>query len=263
MLLAGRGVGVLSEADEEEGGLLVDGGEEDGGSLVCGGGEDELLADGEEDGGSLVCAGGEDELLAGGEEDGGSLVCDGGEEDGLLGDSTENGLAALGESDEDGVVVPGGAVVAGAVVAEEPSEDVLVDGGDEVPPGSGKKMAPGRQEKEWQNQRDTYLAIAQYSKRYYPAHYPAHSTEQDRSGDGYVGCGEGGDDEYDERRVGHERPEGEKTRGRKEKRKAKPCTVESYCIRNGLKECGSTESAGRRRESDNSRRAAKRGGQGQ
>jgi hypothetical protein len=83
----------------------------------------------------LLVDGGEDELLAGGEE--GSLVCGGREEDGLLGDSTENGLATLRGSDEDGVVVAVGAVVAG----EEPSGVVLVDGGDEDPPGSGKKMA--------------------------------------------------------------------------------------------------------------------------
>lgn len=111
MLLAGEGVGVESEVGGEEGVLLVDG-REDG-------------------------------LLAGREEGGGSLVCGGEEEDGLLGDSTENGLAAFRGSDEDGVVVAVGAVVAG-----ELSGAVLVDGGDEVPPGSGKKMAPGQLGKE-------------------------------------------------------------------------------------------------------------------
>lgn len=107
------------------------------------------------------------------------------------------------------------------------------------------------QEKKWKSERDTHLA-----KGYY---YPAHSN-QERSGDGCVGCGDGWNDGYDERRVGHEQLEGEKTRERKEKRKKKLCTLESYCMRDGLKECGSTESAGRGRESDNSRRAAKRRG---
>jgi hypothetical protein len=87
----------------------------------------------------LLVGGGEDELLAGGEDVGGSLVWGGAEEDGLLDDSTENGL-----SDDCGVVVTVGAVVAG-----ELSGAVLVDrGGDEVPPGSGKKMAPGQSGKE-------------------------------------------------------------------------------------------------------------------
>ena len=108
MLLAGEGVGVESELGGEEAGLLVDGG------------EDGLL-----------------------EEAGGSLVCGGAEEDGLLGDSTENGLVALRGSDEDGVVIAVGAVVVG-----EPSGAVLVDGGDEVPLRSGKKMAPGQSGKE-------------------------------------------------------------------------------------------------------------------
>jgi hypothetical protein len=116
------------------------------------------------------------------------------------------------------------------------------------------KWHQASQEKKLKSEGDTYLANAQYSK----GHYPAHSTEW--PGDGYVGCGEGGDDGYDERRVGHEQLGGEKTRGRKEKRKAKLCIVESYCVRDGLKECGSTESAGRRRGRDHSRRAAKRRG---
>ena len=109
-VLFAEGVEVKSEVGEEEGGLLVDGVE--------------------------------DGLLAGWEE-GDSLVCGGGEEDGLLGDSTENGPAALRGSDEDGVVVAVGAVVAG-----ELSGAVLVDGGDEVPPRTGKKMAPSQSGKE-------------------------------------------------------------------------------------------------------------------
>jgi hypothetical protein len=83
---------------------------------------------GEEDG--LLVNG----LLAGGEESGGSLVCGGGEEVGLLADSTERGLTALE------VVVAVGAVVA--------SGAVLDGGGDEVPPESGKKMAPSQSGKE-------------------------------------------------------------------------------------------------------------------
>ena len=77
------------------------------------------------------------------EEDGGSLVCAGGAEDELPGNSPSSTLTELRGSDEDGVVV------VGAVVAGELSGAVLVDGGDdEVPPGSGKKMAPGKSGKE-------------------------------------------------------------------------------------------------------------------
>jgi hypothetical protein len=91
----------------------------------------------------LLVDGREDGPLAGREEGGGSVVCGGEEEDELLGDSTENGLAAFRGSEEDGVVVAVGAVVAG-----ELSGAVLVDGADEVPPGSGRKMAPGKSGKE-------------------------------------------------------------------------------------------------------------------
>ena len=84
--------------------------------------------------GRLLVNGGEDGLLAGEEEDEGSLVC-GGEGERLLDESRENGL-----SDEDGVVIAVGAVVAG-----DPLGAVLADeADDEVPPGSGKKMAPGQ-----------------------------------------------------------------------------------------------------------------------
>ncbi len=79
-----------------------------------------------------------------------------------------------------------------------------------------RKWHQAGQEKKRKSEWDTYLAVttAQDSKGGYPARSPG---QIGRAGGEYVVRGNG----HDERRVGHEQQEGEKTRGRKEERKKK------------------------------------------
>lgn len=91
-------------------------------------------------------------------------------------------------------------------------------GTNEFPPGSDKKMTPGWSGKERKSEWDTYLTIAQHSRGY--------STGCRRRGyqpgDDNVGYGDRTND------VGHEQHEEKRTRGRKEERKKKLCTGETY-----------------------------------